>query len=164
MAYAPTVARRKMLTWKMEDGPEDAPSDGSPDDIGPAWIVVSEGDELVEEERVLGGEWITRAEAIRMAQENGCEFEADDGSDVGDSADVFERMVALTNQWLRDSRFDEALYIERSGDDVLVHEPNGQTSLVIQRKSADVFALFMEVNERLLKHAPSGPSSDRLRD
>jgi hypothetical protein len=156
------VVERKILTWKMEDGPEDAPTEGSPNDVGPAWIVVYEDGEPVADEKVLGGDWITRAEAERMARENGLEFEADDGSDVGDSDDEFDERIALTNQWLRDSRFDDSLYVERAGDDVLVHKPNSETSLLERGKFADMSALFARLNELLIKHAPSSPLSDRL--
>lgn len=66
--------------WKLEDGPEDAPDEGSPEDVGPAWIDTYENDTHVSEEKVANGEWISRAEAKRLAADNGYEFEADDGS------------------------------------------------------------------------------------
>ncbi len=72
------MARRRVLTWKFEDGPEDAPGEGSPDDIGPAWIDTFDDDEHVSEEKVNGGEWISRSEAQRIASTRGCEFSADD--------------------------------------------------------------------------------------
>ena len=71
---------RKVLTWKLEDGPEDAPDEGSPDDVGPAWVSVYENNVLVSDEKAVGGQWITRAEAQRLAAENDWEFSADDGS------------------------------------------------------------------------------------
>jgi hypothetical protein len=64
--------------WKFEDGPEDAPEEGSPNDVGPAWIDTYDGDKHVSDEKIRGGEWITRAEAQRIAAENGYEFTADD--------------------------------------------------------------------------------------
>ena len=67
-----------MLTWKLEDGPEDAPDGGSPDDVGPAWVVVYENDVFVSDEKAADGEWITRAEAERLADEKGWGFHVDD--------------------------------------------------------------------------------------
>ena len=67
-----------MLTWKFEDGPEDAPGEGSPDDVGPAWVDTFEGQDLVSSDKIADGEWITRADAERIASENGYEFSADD--------------------------------------------------------------------------------------
>ena len=72
------MEQRRILTWKLEDGPEDAPDEGSPDDVGPAWIDTMEGDRHVAEEKVRDGEWVTRAEAQRIAAANGYEFSADD--------------------------------------------------------------------------------------
>ncbi len=72
------VERRQILTWKFEDGPENASEEGDPTDVGPAWIDTFEGDRHVSEEKVRDGEWITRAEARRIASENGYEFAPDD--------------------------------------------------------------------------------------
>ena len=66
-----------MLTWKFESGPRDASAEGAPDDVGPAWLDIYGGDERVANERIADGEWITRAEALRLAQERGYEFDVD---------------------------------------------------------------------------------------
>jgi hypothetical protein len=50
------------LSWKFEDGPEDA-EDEDPADVGPAWIERADGTT----HEANGGEWITRAEARRLA-------------------------------------------------------------------------------------------------
>jgi hypothetical protein len=64
--------------WKYEDGPEDAPDDGDPNDVGPAWIDTYDRDECVSSEPVAEGGWITRAEAHRLAESNGYELAVDD--------------------------------------------------------------------------------------
>jgi len=64
--------------WKYEDGPEDAADDGDPNDVGPAWLDTYEEDERRSSEKVAGGEWITRAEAQRLAAANGYELDVDD--------------------------------------------------------------------------------------
>ena len=69
---------KKTLYWKLEDGPEDAPEEGSPDDVGPAWLDTYDGDQHIGEEKLNGGDWITRAEAHRLAAENGWELSLDD--------------------------------------------------------------------------------------
>ena len=74
------MAERRILTWKYEDGPEDAPLEGSPDDVGPAWIDTMDGEKLVSSEKANDGEWLTRAEAQQLAERNGYVFSADDGS------------------------------------------------------------------------------------
>jgi len=61
------------LYWKWEDGPEDAEGD-DPNDVGPAWIDHADGTS----EKVRDGEWITRAEAERLAAESGFELSIDD--------------------------------------------------------------------------------------
>jgi hypothetical protein len=61
------------LCWKFEDGPEDTDYDEDPDDVGPAWIVRPGG----EIQEWNGGEWIARAEALRLAIENGYELDED---------------------------------------------------------------------------------------
>ena len=55
------------LCWRFEDGPEDSDSDEDPEDVGPAWLVLPDGTE----ELINGFEWISRAEARRIATENG---------------------------------------------------------------------------------------------
>jgi hypothetical protein len=67
---------RRVLTWKFEDGPADAPEKGSADDVGPAWLDTQTPDGVASEP-VAGGEWITRAEARRLADENGWDFSKD---------------------------------------------------------------------------------------
>jgi hypothetical protein len=52
------------LYWKWEDGPPEADGD-TPEDVGPAWIIEADG----AERDVKGGQWITRAEAERLAAE-----------------------------------------------------------------------------------------------
>jgi len=66
-------AKSSRLTWKWEDGPEDAEGD-DPKDVGPAWIDHADGSS----ERVNDGQWITRAEAQRLAAEKGYEVAMDD--------------------------------------------------------------------------------------
>ena len=61
------------LYLKFEDGPEDTEYDEDPDDVGPAWIVRPGG--ALEE--LNGGKWIARAEAVRLAIENGYELDED---------------------------------------------------------------------------------------
>lgn len=68
---------RETLYWKFEDGPEDAPEEGSPDDVGPAWLDTFEGDTHTQEP-ISDGAWITRAEATRLASANGWELNIDD--------------------------------------------------------------------------------------
>lgn len=149
------MVERKVLTWKYEDGPQDAPDEGSADDVGPAWIDTYEDDERVSEEKVLDGVWINRSEAERIASENGYTFAADDGSDDGGFADEdVDRLIVQANQWLRDSLFDDAVYVERIGDELFLREPNGRTQFALQAKAADVASFWMELHERLKPHLP----------
>ena len=60
------------LYWKFEDGPEEA-ADDDPNDVGPAWIDKPDGTS----EKVNDGEWITRAEAKRLAAEGGYQLDED---------------------------------------------------------------------------------------
>jgi len=53
------VALRRVLMWKFEDGPEDAPDEGDPNDVGPAWLDTYEGDE-----RVSPGRWPTASGSL----------------------------------------------------------------------------------------------------
>ncbi len=64
--------------WKFEDGPEDAPEEGSPDDVGPAWLDTYDGDNEVVSEKLNEGEWMTRAEAQRLAAANEYELLLDE--------------------------------------------------------------------------------------
>jgi hypothetical protein len=68
---------RRVLTWKFEEGPADAPEEGSPDDAGPAWLEITDPEGTIIDE-VADGEWITRAEARRLAHEVGYELSEDD--------------------------------------------------------------------------------------
>lgn len=65
------------LYWKLEDVPVGDGEAPHPEDIGPAWIYRPDGGD----EAVLDGEWITRAEAQRIAAESGYELQLDDGFD-----------------------------------------------------------------------------------
>jgi hypothetical protein len=68
---------RQIVSWKFEEGPEDATEEGSPEDAGPAWIDTFRGDAIVDTEPVADGAWITRAEARRLAAERGYELNKD---------------------------------------------------------------------------------------
>jgi hypothetical protein len=70
------TTKRTVLTWKFEDGPPDAREEGSPEDMGPAWLD-TEGSDGPISERVADGAWITRAEARRLAEERGYELSED---------------------------------------------------------------------------------------
>jgi hypothetical protein len=63
----------KRLYWKFEDGPEDATSP-DPNDVGPAWIEFADG----QSKAVNSGEWISRAEARRLAKSEGYILEEDE--------------------------------------------------------------------------------------
>jgi hypothetical protein len=74
--------RRVLLMWKYADRPEDARMPryvfhrmrGHPSDVGAAWIVAFAGDERISSEEVAEGQWITRAEARRLAEREGYEL------------------------------------------------------------------------------------------
>ena len=61
------------LYWKLEDAPEGDGETPHPTDVGPAWIYRPDGSE----EPVRNGEWITRADAQRIADESGYELGLD---------------------------------------------------------------------------------------
>jgi len=64
--YDPSMAiKATALYWKLEDVPVGDGEAPHPEDIGPAWIYRPDGSE----EPVLEGEWITRADAQRIAAE-----------------------------------------------------------------------------------------------
>jgi hypothetical protein len=63
---------RTTLYWKWEDGPPDGLED-DPNAVGPAWIIRPDGSK----EAIADGEWITRAEAERLAEEHGHALDAD---------------------------------------------------------------------------------------
>jgi hypothetical protein len=71
------ATKATILHWKLEDVPAGDGEAPRPEDIGPAWIYGPDGGE----EAVLDGQWITRAEAQRIAAENGYELQEDDGFD-----------------------------------------------------------------------------------
>ena len=64
------VPDKATLYWKYEDGPPDAEED-DPNDVRPAWIIEPDGNER----DVNEGEWITRAEAKRLASDGGYELD-----------------------------------------------------------------------------------------
>jgi hypothetical protein len=76
-AKRPGVTESRVLTWKLEDGPEDAPEGGSPEDVGPAWLYTYRAEDLVDSEPIAGGEWITRGAARRLAERHGYELSED---------------------------------------------------------------------------------------
>jgi hypothetical protein len=63
------------LTWKWEEGFEDGETP-----IGPAWIATlnDDGARIGDLEEVAGGAWIPRADAIKLAEENGYEVFLDE--------------------------------------------------------------------------------------
>lgn len=73
-----TGVARQVLTWKLEDGPEDAGDGPSPHDVGPAWLDTYDGTVLVDSEPLADGDWISRADARRLAEDAGYDF-AEDG-------------------------------------------------------------------------------------
>jgi hypothetical protein len=72
----PACRTPSRLYWKYEDGPENEGDElvDSPNDVGPAWIDHADGTS----EKVKDGEWITRAEAERLAAENRYDLAIDD--------------------------------------------------------------------------------------
>lgn len=69
---APVPARH--LTWKWEEGFEEGETP-----VGPAWLdTVGDDGERISSEEVAGGNWIPRAEAIKLAEENGYELLLDE--------------------------------------------------------------------------------------
>jgi hypothetical protein len=66
-----TRAEQPVLHWKYEDGPEDAGPDGSPDDVGPAWLQTQDSRGNVTSEPINDGQWIRRMEALMLAHANG---------------------------------------------------------------------------------------------
>jgi hypothetical protein len=88
------VPERTTLHWKYEDGPPDAEGE-DPNDVGPAWIIEPDGSER----DVRGGQWVTRAEAIRLAAEQGIDLDLDDGApDPGEIAAVAIDVAALNER------------------------------------------------------------------
>jgi hypothetical protein len=61
------------LYWKYEDGPPDGAQHG-PGDIGPLWLEQAGGGG----ETLNDGQWVTRAEARRIAVERGLRLEEDE--------------------------------------------------------------------------------------
>jgi hypothetical protein len=61
------------LYWKYEEGPEDAEGK-DPNDVGPVWIDRPDGSS----EKANGGEWMTRADARKLAEENGWVLDEDE--------------------------------------------------------------------------------------
>ena len=71
-------AVRPILYWKMEDGPEDAGPNGSPEDVGPAWLQTQNSAGDMEQEPVNNGEWIQRIDALSLAHAKGYTVSIDD--------------------------------------------------------------------------------------
>jgi hypothetical protein len=71
-------AAKPVLYWKMEDGPEDAGPEGSPHDVGPAWLQTQAAAGDVTQEPVNDGEWISRSQALNLASANGYTLNLDD--------------------------------------------------------------------------------------
>ena len=61
------------LYWKYEDGPENA-VDKDLNDVGPIWLERPNGSG----EKLKDGEWVTRAEARKMAEDLGYELDEDE--------------------------------------------------------------------------------------
>jgi hypothetical protein len=107
------VPERTTLYWKYEDGPPDA-EDDDPNDLGPAWIIEPDGSER----HVRDGEWITRAEALRLAEEEGYALDLDEGApDPGDVAAAESVDVDALNSRLREIGVSTSeLLVERERD------------------------------------------------
>ncbi len=75
------AAKATILYWKLEDVPVGDGEAPHSEDIGPAWIYLPDGSE----EEVLGGEWITRTDAERLAGENGYHVQLDERFRLGRS-------------------------------------------------------------------------------
>jgi hypothetical protein len=71
-------AEHPVLCWKFEEGREDAPPSGSPDDMGPAWLQTRDAHGNAMSEPVADGEWISRAQAYSLAGTMGYTLSADD--------------------------------------------------------------------------------------
>jgi hypothetical protein len=71
-------AERPVLYWKFEEGPEDALPNGSPDDMGPAWLQSRDAYGNPVSEPVADGEWISRAQAYSLAGTSGYTLSVDD--------------------------------------------------------------------------------------
>ena len=77
-SFAPGTLESGYPLWLGSFGssrtvPEDSDSDEDPNDVGPAWLVLGDGTE----ELINGFEWITRAEARRLASESGYRISED---------------------------------------------------------------------------------------
>lgn len=55
---------RTRLVWKWEEGYEKGETP-----VGPAWIDTLDEGKRTSTEKVAGGEWIAREEAVRLARE-----------------------------------------------------------------------------------------------
>ena len=64
-------ARRPVVCWKHEDGPDDALDSGSPQDVGPAWLLTYDSYGNETRVPVADGEWVTRAEVLALAAGKG---------------------------------------------------------------------------------------------
>ncbi len=73
-----TRAQQPVLYWKQEDGPADAGSDGSLDDVGPAWLQTQDARGTLTSEPINDGEWISRIDVLMIARANGYTVRLDD--------------------------------------------------------------------------------------
>jgi hypothetical protein len=107
------VPERTTLYWKHEDGPPEAEGD-NPNDVGPAWIIEPDGSER----DVRDGEWITRAEAVSLAEEQGFELDVVDGAPHAEDVAVVESVdVEALNARLREIGVAASeLLVERQRD------------------------------------------------
>jgi hypothetical protein len=58
------LTEQSILYWKWEEGPQINEGVPTPGDLGPAWVVQADATERT----INGGDWITRAEAERLAE------------------------------------------------------------------------------------------------
>lgn len=86
------ASKRRVLTWKYEDGEGRADAD-----VGPAWIASADG----ESEQVNGGDWLTRAQARALAEQHGHDFVEDDGREDSTSTRPHAEAVKAINRELR---------------------------------------------------------------
>jgi hypothetical protein len=67
-----------VLCWKREDGPTDAPEQGSLDDVGPAWLETQDEYGNRTSEPISDGNWVTRQEVLALAAGMGYTLSVDD--------------------------------------------------------------------------------------
>jgi hypothetical protein len=65
---------RSRLVWKWEEGFEEGETP-----FGPAWLdTLNDDDEVTASEKLRGGDWIPRSEAVSLAEKNGYELVLDE--------------------------------------------------------------------------------------